>query len=294
MIHSIYSVVPATIIDRWQLDKNVRENFERTTGILKTRKTSLKPSVMAHKAAIGALENIDKKSIKALIVVTQSAERRAPAMAMQLLEKLGLDTNIPAFDINQACSGYIYGLHIANSLLLELGDVDARALVITVDKLHISSSPTESLIFSDAATATVMSFIKDSHATFFNDPRGQEYLYMNHDEHLVMNGNKVFEYVTKTMPQLIKDHSKGAELLVPHQANSLMLQILEKRGLLPVLSSIDEFGNTSMNSIPLTLCHKKEDVLGIRVLLCGFGAGWSAAMMQVTINAATQMEIGYI
>lgn len=288
MIEVINCVVPAAVTDRWSLDRKKLADFERTTGILKTRKASCGSVAMAVRAAKTALEFTDVNKIRCLIVVTQTPDRLSPPMAVSLLEKLNLPgKHIPAFDVNQACSGYVYGLHIANAMLMMEGDPTARALVVTVDRLQLEGSDTEKLIFSDAATATVMSFSRHFHATFYNDPRGQDHLYMLRSGKMHMNGNRVFEYVTENVPKMI-EAMPPADLLVQHQANILMMKLVAKKSGYEgrSLESLAEYGNASMNSIPLAICHNRDlfEDEAKSVLMAGYGAGWSVALGSTVIT----------
>lgn len=288
MIEVIQCVVPANVVDRWPLQGQKLKDFERTTGILKTRKTDTCSSALAVKAARSAIAHTDPSSITHIICVTQSPDRLSPAMAVKVLDALQLkNKNIMVFDVNQACSGYLYGLHLANSLLLAAGDATARALVITVDKLKLSQSPIEGLIFSDAATCTVMSCDVNFYAEFHNDTRGMDHLYMLMSGRMHMNGNRVFEWVTENVPAFIKSQPR-ADYLVMHQANYLMQKIVAKKSGYEsqTLDSLAEYGNTSMNSIPVTICHNSDKLQdeSKRLLLCGFGAGWSMAVASINLS----------
>ncbi len=298
MIEIIQSVAPTQTVDRWHLDRHVKESFERTTGIFFTRHSDRTSTALATAAAKKALEFTAITSIRYLIIVTQSPDRMSPPMAVSLLDALQLPPGVMCFDVNQACCGYIYGLHLANSLLLAGGDATARALVVTVDKLRLDKSDTEKLIFSDAATATVVSCNLNDSPLFVNEPSGQDHLHMGTDHVMHMNGNRVFEYVTEHVPNIVR-LMPPADYLIQHQANAMMMRLVAKRAGYKdaqSLSSIEKYGNTSMNSIPLTLCHNAEkfEAKEKSVLLCGYGAGWSMGLLRTTIKPQTILGVTLI
>lgn len=257
---------------------------------------------------------IDKSSIDALIFVSQTADYHQPATAPLLQHKLGLNTSVLSFDVNLACSGYVYGLSIAysfasqegiNNVLLLVGETMSK----TVSQYDKVSTP----LFGDAGTATLVTKGNFGKAYFslnsdgsgsdvikmpyggYRNPSSQEGFKEKVDaegnkrtgEHFYMDGMDVFNFGMKVEPKDIKGILAFGEitvddldLLIYHQANKFMTDFFSKR--LKISSdktpySLKRFGNTSSASIPLTIVSEVKDNYLNRenVILSGFGAGLS-------------------
>lgn len=274
---------------------------------------------MAERAANILFEEhaIDRSSIDALILCTQSPDYFLPTTACLLQDKLGLPTSVAAFDFNQGCSGFIYGLAIAKGFILS--GVASNVLLITSESYNKYIHPKDRgnrAIFSDAAAATLISsngkleiadfvlgtdgkgaknLILETGAARHIDKRGIEIDPENgvfqSPDYLYMNGNEVFSFSLEMVPPLVHDVLKKnglsqekIDLFVFHQANKHMLNFIRK-GL-----SIDEekfylclenIGNTVSSTIPISLYHAlKEDKINAlqdTILLAGFGVGYSWA-----------------
>lgn len=262
-------------------------NFERTTGIKKTRHFVGKTAEMVKKTLAVANYNkgLNLKGIQQLIVITQSPDRLSPCMAAEIHAYLGLDEDVPAFDVNHACDGFVFGLMLANRM-------QRRTLLICADRLRYSPTPVEGLIFSDAVAVAIVNGAEMTPLMpfrSFTDGTKHGNLCAGLNGEMRMDGNDVFDFVTTKIPDLVHGFL-GPELLgkidwfVPHQANLSMNRILELRTGFKgrTLYSIEEYGNQSMCSIPTNIAVNEDKCLGKSLLLCGFGAGYTAALGIVT------------
>ncbi len=266
MIEKLVVAVPKKIIDRSGIDC---KDFERITGIKKTRRFSLGN---VWQLVVPALEKFrGVEGIEQIIVVTQSRTRNIPAMAIDVLSQLNLNPKIPVFDVNQSCSGFIYGLYLSCS--------SRRTLVVCADCLELDDSE---LIFSDAACVFVFDHNSPLNFSFHNDPNISA-LWADTDGYMRMDGGKVFDFVTKNIPPLIRELPM-ADYFCQHQANESMMKLVAKRAGYTDdqnLMSIHEYGNQSMVSIPTCLAYNEQKILGKEVLLAGYGAGFSAALTTI-------------
>lgn len=269
MIESLLVAVPESIVSRERSDEVIK--FERVTGIKNTRRFNGSMSDFIQEALKhyeGPL-NFDN-----VIVITQTPDRFSPCMAMNVVRFLGLSSSVLAFDVNHACDGWVMGLYLANKL-------QGKTLLICADQLRYAPNPIEALIFSDSVTITAWEGgFNQFHS--LTDTKGIEHLYLGKSGEMYMNGNEVFDFVTTTIPDFIGLFRK-ADYLVPHQANLSMNKLIETKAKYrgQTLYSIEEYGNMSMNSVPVTIAHNEDKCRGKNLLCVGFGAGFTAAGISI-------------
>lgn len=237
---------------------------------------------------------IDRDSIDALIFVSQTPDYKQPSTAPNLQYRLGLNTRTLSFDINLACSGYVYGLSMAFAYASMVG-VDRVLLLVgeTMSKTISLYDRITTPLFGDAGSATLIekkalagtSFFslnsdgKDSHILRipfggYRNPSSNEGFIMRKDEYgnilngeqLHMDGMDVFNFAIRTVPTDIKFllkktglSTQDIDLVLFHQANRFLTDFLAKRlkfDLVKIPYSIEKFGNTSSASIPLTISSK--------------------------------------
>jgi len=235
--------------------------------------------------------DVDRESIDAVILVTQSPDYLLPATACSLHGRMGLATGCAAFDVNLGCSGYTYGLWMAAHLIA--GGGASRVLLLAgeiatrrVNPLDRSARP----LFGDAGTATIVEAdpaAGEIRFVFGTDGSGQNDLYIpaggfrlpdaaaagdarigddGNPRRLVdlhMDGSAVFVFTLDRVVPLIREAIRDASWTVAdvdaavfHQANEFMLRHIAKAVKLPwekVPCSLGRFGNTSSASIPLTM-----------------------------------------
>lgn len=273
-------------------------------------------SDLCYKAAVQLLSdnNIDPKTIDALIFVSQTSDYHQPATAPILQNRLGLSKETLSFDINLACSGYVYGLATAysyantdgvNRVLLLVGETMSK-IVSRYDKVNTP-------LFGDAGTASLIEKGDFGESLFSLHSDGSGYNVMmipsggfrnqssaesmieqvdangdrRTDEQFRMDGMAVFNFGMSEEPRDVKNLLTAAgvelsnlDLLIYHQANKFMTDFFTKwlkfdKNKTPY--SIKRFGNTSSASIPLTIVTELENNYPNRnnVVLSGFGAGLS-------------------
>lgn len=251
-------------------------------------------------------ENISAKEIDFLNVCTQTPDYLLPTTACLVQQKVGLPTSCGAIDINQGCSGYIYGLSVAKGLVATKNF--KNVLLVTADtysKIIHQSDKGNRTIFGDAATATLVSDsgqYKIGEFTFGTDGSGAENLILKNsgmkgkttpsteilDDFLFMEGKKIFNFVIKYVPSVLKEnlalnHFKKEDIdwFVYHQANSFMLERLRQEFDIPKEKFVLEMlncGNTTSSSVPIALKVSLEntpETPNKNIQLAGFGVGYS-------------------
>jgi 3-oxoacyl-[acyl-carrier-protein] synthase-3 len=286
------------------LSEKDRELLIKTTGIGQRRVAppGLKTSDLCLRAAQELLLKLDWKAedIDILIFVSQSADYILPSTAPILQHKLGMKTGTMAFDIGLGCSGYVYGLSVISALLSRMPGKKALLLCGDVSTFYTDHSERGVYpIFSDAGSASALSF-EAGECMHFNagtDGSGSEAIRLpNSGMHksaetnkgLQMNGIDVFQFSLAAVPGNIQELLQYAALdankvdyFVLHQANKLINDSIRKRLDIDASkfpSSLEEFGNTSSATIPLTMLSKLSTELGskdLQLCLSGFGVGFS-------------------
>lgn len=260
--------------------------------------------------AVKALNNLisehrlDKSAIDYIIVCTQSPDHFLPTTACIVQEKAGLSTNCGAIDINQGCSGYIYGLSLAKGLILS--ETAKNVVLITAETYskHIHKSDKGNIsLFGDAAAATLISdsgILEIEKFSLGTDGKGAENLIVKNgavkiknsqkdedmDNFLYMNGSEIFDFSSKRIPGLVNDNLEKNEFtkeevdtFIFHQANTYMLNFLRKKIGIPSENFVIDmlhYGNTVSSTIPIAL---KNTLINNRdmknIMLVGFGVGYS-------------------
>jgi 3-oxoacyl-[acyl-carrier-protein] synthase-3 len=260
--------------------------------------------------------NWQKEEVDLMVLVTQSREYYLPSSAIILHDKIGLPDSCMAFDIGLGCSGYVYGLSIIGQFMRS-GQLKKAILVagdVSSISVHYEDKSTYPL-FGDGTSATAISYDESADDIFFNVQNdgekheaiiirdgGSKNLFSddsieikNYGEginrsrkDLELNGLDVFSFSIKEPPKGIISLLEKSQIdlssidyFVFHQANKLIIETIRKKLKIPaekVPYSLQDFGNTSSASIPITICHSiKEETSHKRFLLSGFGVGLSWA-----------------
>lgn len=288
--------------------ENVRK-FVNMTGI-RTRHIAQDKqcaSDLCHAAAKKLLERLawEPSTIEALILITQTPDYAVPATACVLQHRLGLAEDCIAFDINLGCSAYIYGIWLA-ATMITTQDIN-RVLLLVGDTSNYGINPYDSataMIFGDGGTATALERTEGKSLKYFLKTKGSGYKTIivpagrarsrgradiePSEYGLCMNGSEVFTFAITDVPRTIKSfmqqfgiEKKDVDTYVFHQANLFILKHLAKKldiTMDKLAVSIDRYGNTSGESIPLTLVDAfgaEESTGMVKLLLCGFGVGMS-------------------
>lgn len=320
-IISTGSYLPEKILTNFDLEKMVDTTdkwITDRTGIKERRIASEDQAASdlayeASKLAIGRAD-LKAKDIDLLIAATVTGDMPFPSTACILQHKLGAK-NAAAFDINAACSGFLYGLYIADSFIRS--GIHKRVLIVgteVLSKITDWEDRTTCILFGDGAGAVVVEPTKGEKGIIsmnINSDGGMwDFLYLpgggsrypaSRDSldkrlhYIKMKGNETFKFAVRTLEDLVVkifkenklDPSK-LSLLIPHQANLRIIQATADRLGIPlnkVLINLDKYGNTSAASIPIAL---DEAVMtgrvkdGDYILLEAFGGGltWASALIK--------------
>jgi 3-oxoacyl-[acyl-carrier-protein] synthase-3 len=265
-------------------------------------------SDLAHKAALAALENagMTPNDIDLVVVGTTTPDLIFPNVACLVQEKLGIKS-CPAFSLEAACSGFLYGLVVADQFI-RLGSA-RRALVIgaeTMSRIIDWTDRETCVLFGDGAGAVILEAAETPgiiYSTLGADGRYRDLLYASsgvslrqrEGAALRMKGNEVFKVAVKTLENLVDDVVEKNNLekgqidwLIPHQANIRIISATAKRLELPmerVILTVREHGNTSAASVPMALDTAIRDgriERGDLLLLEAFGGGftWGASLIR--------------
>ncbi len=296
------TALPAGKLTNFDLEKRIDTTNEwilDRTGISERRVATDDETTDVLATAAGAeaikASGIDPELIDLLIVATITPPQKLPATSAFVQDNLGLACG--AFDLVAACSGFVYSVVMADSLIKTGG---ARAaLVIGAETLHTMVDPMDRgtvILFGDGAAAGVMVPSAPAYGVLGSDigcdgslanilyvPPGAEFVQM--DGKAVFRG-AVRACVQSATTALERAGIKGEEIdvFVPHQANTRIIDaIVERAGLdnARTVKNLDKYGNTSAASIPLALAEAQPND-GDLVLLCGFGAGmtWASAVIR--------------
>ncbi|EOU1723713.1 beta-ketoacyl-ACP synthase III [Clostridium perfringens] len=270
-------------------------------------------AVEASKKALSQAK-LSAEEIDLIIVATVTPDNFTPSTACIVQDKLGAK-NAWAFDINAACTGFIYALKLGRSLIRS-GEAN-NALIIgaeTLSKALNWEDRGSCVLFGDGAGATVLTSTEEDCGikcvnvksdgskgdslviqglplnSPFKDGREVSENYIN------MNGREIFKFATKVMEESIveileKENIKIEDIaaIIPHQANLRIIDYVVKRLGIPrekFITNLQNYGNTSGASIPIALCESIDEgnlKKGDNIIMVGFGGGltWGAALIKL-------------
>ncbi|MEZ0324054.1 MAG: beta-ketoacyl-ACP synthase III [Hydrogenothermaceae bacterium] len=298
--------VPPRVVTNFHLEKIFETSDEwitTRTGIKERRIADewIKASDLAYEASKIAIQNagISEKEIELVLVATSTPDNIFPSTACILADKLGLKHPM-AFDFSAACSGFIYGLTIADSFI-KSGKAKNILLVGTevFSKLIDWSDRTTAVLFGDGAGAVVLSSSEDDSdilsTVMKSDGSYGNLLHCQVGEKLKMHGRETFKQAVKSMESTsLKAIQKAGiskddiKLVIPHQANIRIIEALAEKLELPlekVYSNIQKYGNTSAASIPIAMYEAYNEgkfKRGDYLLLTAFGGGltWGSVVLK--------------
>lgn len=305
------SYLPAKILANRDLEEMVDTSdswiIERT-GISERHLMDATETVasMAEQAALKAIEaaQIDASAIDLILVATCTAGQNMPSAACLLQAALGID-QCPALDLNAACSGFIYGLSVAQQYI-QTGAartvllVGSDALTRIVDWTDRATC----ILFGDGAGAVILQAAPEPGifgTHIYSDGSKWQMLYstsnLDHNVpcHIKMKGNELYKIAIHTLSKLVDEMltkygllESDIKWLIPHQANYRIIQATARSlglSMEKVVVTLDKQGNTTAASIPIALdtaiCDGRVKP-GDLILLEAFGAGltWGASLVQ--------------
>ncbi|MBM4146033.1 MAG: ketoacyl-ACP synthase III [Nitrospira sp.] len=320
-IISTGSYLPEKVLSNSEMEKMLDTSDEwitERTGIKERRiaDNTQAASDLAFEASKIALERagLGPEDIDLIIVATITGDMPFPSTACFLQDKLGA-TNAAGFDINAACSGFLYSLYIADSFIKS--GMHRRILVAgteALSKITDWDDRTTCVLFGDGAGAVI---VEPS-----NDDSGILSIHINSDgkmwdlihvpgggsrnpasqssieqrlHYIKMKGNETFKVAVRTLEDIalktLQENNidpSGLSLLIPHQANLRIIQATADRLKVPmdkVIINLDKYGNTSAASIPIALDEALQSGRikeGDYILLEAFGGGltWASALIK--------------
>ena len=323
-IAGVGAYVPERILTNQELSLTVDTSDEwitNKTGIRERRVCAPEeaPSDLGCRAAAHCLQQagVAGSAVDLIVVACATPDQSQPAVACMIQQKLGIaETLCPAFDVSSVCSGFVFALNVAQSMMLADPEQYEHALVIGTDaftKILDYKDRRTCIFFGDGAGAVLLSRTESGRRMRFrmgSDGRGSRAIEVRAggtrmpvtrevlDERLntfAMDGQRVWNFALETVPKTIETllereglRPTDIDLLILHQSNLRMIEAITRAVGLPIdrtFTSIAEYGNTAAASIPITLqraCAAGRLRPGSRVVLCGFGGGlsWGAALLE--------------
>lgn len=313
-ILSVGTAVPEKVLTNFDLEKMVDTTDEwivTRTGIRERRILGAeeKMSSLVAKAAKAACQkaNIASETLDFVISSTILPDRISPAQSFEVARELNMN-NAFCFDLNAACSGYIYALAAAESFLktrpIKHGLITAGE---QISRIIDYTDRNSCILFGDAATATILTTENPEHLLLYtelgSDPSMGEEVTIGglndimHDRrsdfYFKQNGKVVFKFAVnkikelfETIPAKVGLKPEQIRYVIPHQANVRILDAAAKEitlGNTEFINVIEKYGNTSSSSVGLAL-HDAWGRFqkGDYILMVAFGGGlsWGAALLQ--------------
>lgn len=315
-IIGIGSYVPDTVVTNQDLMKFLDTDdawIRERTGICERRVSKdMGTCGLAIEAAKRAIDDagIDPKEIDLIVLATSSGDRAFPAAAMDVQAAIGA-VNAVGFDITAACSGFIFGLHIAHSFFA--AGIYKTALIIgaeTLSKVVDWTDRGTCILFGDGAGAAVVRASETGIIRTLMGSDGTKGWTLECQARnlgncvngikpelgfMKMAGKEVFKFAVRKVPEIVAQILEDAQMdpeeikyFVLHQANFRILEAASRRLKVPmdrIPVNIDRYGNTSAASVPILLDELKRDgklERGDKLVLAGFGSGmtWGATLLE--------------
>ena len=312
-VTAIGSYVPNQIMTNHDLEKLVETNDEwivQRTGIKERRIAAQTESTsdLAYQAAMNLKLRYNKEfqDVDMIIICTMSPDFKTPSTASLVQAKLGIK-HAGTIDLNAACAGFTYGLHLANGLISS--GLHKKILVIgaeTLSKITDYTDRNTCILFGDGSGAVLVERdeVQSDFISFYLNSEGEKgsslycsnlsnQLFENpiiHNNKIVQTGREVYKWAVSTVPHGMKYVLAQASMtldqidwFIPHSANLRMIQSICDKSGVPfdkTLFSLVNYGNTSSATIPLSLdkgISEGKIKAGDMLLLYGFGGGLTQA-----------------
>ena len=320
----------------WDNDRTKLEKLKKMIGF-STRYRANKETTtedLCEQAAKNLIEHMRIKinSIDGIIFATQTPDYYMPGNAHVIHRNLGFSNETIAIDLEFGCSGFIYGLFTAASML-NIGL--KRILLLTGDTLSKSANPkdrTEAPLFGDAGSATYLEYIEEDNTAYFSlgtdgtgwdriiAPASAKRLQLKSDicdkeiedkngniwklNDTIIHGQDVFNFTIEVAPQNIKDVMEYAQktdsdidYYVIHQANKQIVESVAMKADIPddkySSQTFSKYGNNSTTSVATAICDQLEGKKYNTILLSAFGVGLSWASAIININNLYNGGISY-
>ncbi len=309
-ITSIGTYAPVRRLTNFDLESMVDTSNEwilQRTGIQERRISDSEQftSDLCVAAVEDLIQRYDKSvaDVDMVIVATSTPDFAFPSVSCLIQDRLHINPSAGCLDVNAACAGFVYALHMAHALIAS--GLHRKVLVIGADALSKITDYTDRstcILFGDGAGAVLVEE-DEAYNSFINyhlgsDGRGAQHIYRTglsstineialvDSGFLVQNGREVLRWALRAIPLGIQELLKKSNMqmsdvdwFIPHSANLRIIEPMSEKLKHPMeqtLYSLTNFGNTSAASIPLALdlgIREGKVSNGNRLLLYGFGAG---------------------
>lgn len=319
--------LPSKVMSNKDLEKLMETTDEwivQRTGIRTRRIIDETKGESTYTLSAAALKNackdagLEPSKLDLVIVATMTPEMPCPASACRVASAVGAG-HAGAWDLNAACSGFVYGLNVAHALVRSgvyrnIGLVGADSLSTLMD--YSDAGRGTAIIFGDGAGAAVIGAVDDADKgvlaeSMHSDGEGWKDIYVpltardfpvgtppdeSKHGHVQMNGATVFKFAVGTFPEVIAQTLAKAnvdagdvDMYVCHQSNARILAAARERFGLPeekLYVNIERYGNTVGASVPLCLHELREAgriKAGMKVMFVAFGGGltWGSSLWQL-------------
>ncbi|GAA4358396.1 ketoacyl-ACP synthase III [Hymenobacter saemangeumensis] len=320
--------VPSRVVKNAEIESMMDTSdawIQERTGIQERRwfeegkDTTASMAAEASRKAL-AMAGLQPDDVQLIVFATLSPDYFFPGSGVLLQRELGIKESVPALDVRNQCSGFIYSLSVADQFV-KTGMYDT--VLVVGSEIHSSGLDKTprgrgvSVIFGDGAGAVVLRpCSREGHGILSThlhsqgehaeelivkepgsnrDNRVQYILDKPLDLYPYMNGQNVFKHAVVRFPQVIKEaldqngyQPEDVDMLIPHQANLRITQYVQQKMGLPnekVYSNIQRYGNTTAASVPLALSEAVQEgriQRGDLVCLAAFGSGftWASALIK--------------
>jgi 3-oxoacyl-[acyl-carrier-protein] synthase-3 len=297
-ILGVGSCLPSKTVTNQDIEKYVNTSHTWITtklGINERRVVENElPSDIGYNSALLALEsaNLSINDIDLIIVATSSPEQISPSTACIIHNKFSIEKNIPAFDINAVCSGFVYAINLV-SPLISFGVYKNVLIIATETYSKITNwNDQHCVFFGDGAGAVVIGSSVDGWISCENNANGKDTgmtgFQLPIGGPFVMKGKEVWNQAIKVLPQSIKNILKisntninDVDMIVPHQPSINILKIIANELGFPmskVKTVMDKYANIAGASIPIALddaVKNGEIKKGDTIILTAVGSGWT-------------------
>ena len=301
------SFIPSTIMTNEELCKKIDstpEWIEEKLGIKERHVANgITTADMAYYAALDALDvaNVDKEELDLIIVVTSSPDQISPSCASMLHNKLEIIRDVPSFDINAVCAGFVYAMSLGSTLISS--GIYKKILIVASESYskHTDYNDRHCVFFGDGAGAVILGSSEKgwmvSKISSNGKGTGMTGFNMPLDKPFIQIGREVWEQATRVLPTSIKAVLEEAnvgvdevKMLVPHQPSINILKFVANEvgmSMDNVKTVMHKYGNIAGASIPIALddaIKANEIKIGDKIVLSAVGAGWAWGSMLINYD----------
>lgn len=292
------SYLPPKIVTNKKIEETINTTHEwinSKLGIDERRVVENElPSEIGYLAALRALEsaNLTINDIDLIIVATSSPEQISPSTACIIHNKFNIEKNIPSFDINAVCSGFVYAVNLV-APLISFGVYKNVLIIATETYSKVTNWHDQHCVFfGDGSGAVVIGTSNDGWVSCVNNANGKDTgmtgFKLPIGGPFIMKGKEVWSQAIKVIPESVKNILKisnvdisEVDMIVPHQPSINILKIIAEDLGIPmtkVKTVMDKYANIAGASVPIALddaVKNGEIKKGDTIVLTAIGSGWT-------------------